>query len=314
DEFFFLSTTDRNFLKSIGIYSLDDLAENSIYDWLVSEKKIQQIRKKTKSALETSILYYPSISEDALSDIKRDYFEMGITTVQELISSSSQAERNKIIGFMKLFSANKKAVESDYIQISQYLENGKPGELFSKKVSVSNVNTVVDLITVLEQNKDSLSILGHKINQSFQKPVSSLSFLSKSDTENLALKGVFTVGELIIRPGSFWANLTPASFKETIISSLSSLSYKKIETDVSKKVQLNKIRIFDAETKKEVLKHYATMDDLIYSLKQEDYPISKALGNKIQRRLSTPIQLLLFPNVTIKSWQKLLKSIKTIED
>ena len=41
DEFFFLSTADRNFLKSIGIYSLDDLAENSIYDWLVSMNKIQ---------------------------------------------------------------------------------------------------------------------------------------------------------------------------------------------------------------------------------------------------------------------------------
>ncbi len=314
DEFFFLSTADRNFLRSIGIYSLDDLAENSIYDWLVSEKKIQQIRKKTKSALETSILYYPSISEYTLSDIKRDYFEMGITTVQELISSSTQAEKNKIIGFMKLFSANKTAVESEYISISQYLENGNPDELFSKKVSVSNVNTVVDLVTVLEQNKDSLSISGHKINQSFQNPVSSLSFLSKSDTENLALKKIFTVGELIIKPSSFWTNLTPASFKEKIISSLSTLSYKKIETDVSKKVQLSKIKIFDAETKKETLKHYATMDDLIYSLKQEDYPISRALGNKIQRRLNTPIQLLLFPNVTIKSWQNLLKSIKTVED
>ena len=314
DEFFFLSTADRNFLKSIGIYSLNDLAENSIYDWLVSMKKIQQIRNKTKSALVSSILYYPSISEYTLSDIKRDYFEKGITTVQELISISNQAEKNKIIGFMKLFSANKETVESDYIPISQYLENGNPGELFSKKISTSNVNTVVDLVTVLEQNKDSLSILGHKINQSFQNPVSSLSFLSKSDTENLALKGIFTVGELIIKPSSFWTNLTPASFKETIISSLSSLSYKKIETDVSKKVQLSKIKIFDADTKKEILKHYATMDDLIYSLKQEDYPISKALGNKIQRRLNTPIQLLLFPNVTIKSWQKLLKSINTIED
>lgn len=314
DEFFFLSTADRNFLKSIGIYSLDELAGNSIYDWLVSEKKIQQIRNKTRSALATSILYYPSISEHTLSDIKRDYFETGITTVQELISSSTQAEKNKIIGFMKLFSANKTAVKSDYIPLSQYLENDNPGELFSKKVSVSNVNTVVDLVTVLEQNKDSLSILGHKINQSFQNPVSSLSFLSKSDTENLALKGVFTVGELIIKPGSFWTNLTPASFKEAIITSLTSLSYKKIETDVSKKVQLSKIKIFDAETKKETLKHYSTMDDLIYSLKQENYPISRALGNKIQRRLNTPIQLLLFPNVTIKSWQRLLQSIKTIED
>jgi hypothetical protein len=215
---------------------------------------------------------------------------------------------------MKLFTKNKKAVESEYIAANQFLENGNPNELFAKKISVANLNTVIDLVTILDQNKDTLSVLGHKINQTFIKPISSLSFLSKSDTENLALKGIFTVGELLIKPNSFWSNLTPAKFKEKIITSLSSLSYKKIESDVSKKIQLNRIKIFDAETKKEILKHYSTMDDLIYSLKQDNYPISKALGNKIKRRLDTPIQLLLFPNVTIKSWQKLLESIKSIED
>jgi hypothetical protein len=56
------------------------------------------------------------------------------------------------------------------------------------------------------------------------------------------------------------------------------------------------------------------MDDLIYSLKQDKFPISKALATKVRKVLDTPIKLLIIPKISIKNWIKLQKTFDSVEE
>ncbi|MFW9852864.1 MAG: hypothetical protein ACFFDS_07975, partial [Candidatus Thorarchaeota archaeon] len=313
-ELFFLSTQDRDYLKSIGMYSLEDLMNNTIYDWLISEKKIKQIQNRAKEVYCTSILYYPKVNQKNLNEIKTDFLDLGIITFRDLMNVSDPAEKSSIVDYLNDYVASKEGIITNHISKDQYIEDNDVNDLFSKKIKTSDIKSILDLITAIYQNEDSLTDLGHQIKQTFSNPISSLAVLTKADLQILEDRKIFTIGDFIIKPISSWMILSPAKLKEKIIETTSSLSYKKIESDVKKKVQLNKVKIFDTETKKEIQKHYSTMDDLIYALNKETFTFSKSLANKIKRILEQPIELLLLPDVTIKSWKNIQSYVKNIEE
>ncbi len=313
-EIFFLSAQDRNYLKSIGIYNLEDLMNNTIYDWLVSEKKIKQIQNKAEEVYNTSVLYYPKINQKNLNEIKSNYLDSGIVTFRDLMKTSDATEKANIVGFLGDYLASKEGIIANYISKDQYIEESDVKELFTKKTKTTKIKSILDLITTLYQKEDSLSDLGLKIEQTFSKPISSLAVLTKADLQILEDKSIYTIGDLIIKPISSWMILSPAKLKDKILEITSSLTYKKIETDVKKKVQLSRVKIFDSETKKEIQKHYSTMDDLIFALNKETFTFSKSLANKIKRILKLPIELLLLPDVTIKSWKNIQNYVKNLEE
>ena len=313
-ELFFLSAQERNYLKSIGMYNLEDLMNNTIYDWLISEKKIKQIQNKAEEVYCTSVLYYPKVNQKNLTEIKTDFLDIGIITFRDLMSVSDPAERSSIVNYLNDYVASKEGIIANHISKDQYIEESNVNDLFTKKIKTSDIKSILDLITAIYQNEDNLTDLGYQIKQTFSKPISSLAVLTKADLQILEDRRIFTIGDFIIKPISSWMILSPAKLKEKILEITSSLSYKKIETDVKKKVQLNKVKIFDAETKKEIQKHYSTMDDLIYALNKETFTFSKSLANKIKRILELPIELLLLPDVTIKSWKNIQSYVKNLEE
>ena len=118
-EFFLLSNADKNFLKSIGIYSISDLNEYSSYSWLINENKLKKINNKIETILETSILYYPSVNQLTFTEIERLYYDKGIFSLQGLLSSVEESENKKIIAFLKEFSFLDKQLDSEYITAEQ---------------------------------------------------------------------------------------------------------------------------------------------------------------------------------------------------
>jgi len=311
---FYLSANDKTFLKSIGVYSLADLNENTVFDWFVSKQKIAKIKKKINALLDTNILYYPGITSNQYSEIVEQFFMKDIFTIKDYMISTTVEQTSDLIEFLTIFSTNKPKIQSQYVTSLSFLKGIETKDLFKNDVKMEKSATINELIVALFKNSATLTIKGENILKQFSYPISISSKLNLNEVTDLRSKNILSYGDLFTKPAGYWATFTPAKLKKKLLETLSSITSKIIDVDSKKGVQLSSMKIFDTNLKKQLTSNYKTLDEVIHAIRIDDPRILKPIERKITKILSTPISLIKFPKINIKSWNRLLSTVSTLEE
>ena len=312
-EFFLLSNNDKDFLKSIGIYSISDLNEYSTYSWLISENKLKKIKGKIETILETSILYYPNITKLTISEIEKQYYDKGIFSIQELLSSVDETETEKIIVFLQEFASVDEQLDTEYITAAQLFSETELTTL-SKSIPKKNIKQLNEFLSELYKNYEKISEPNKKILRTLKHPLSALSKLTTSDVKNLNKNNNFLIIDILVKSQTYWNDFSakPTGFK--VLTLLSTLTLSKIRSQIRKRPDISSLGVFDTETIKEISSYYQTIDEILYAIESEDYEVSRTLINKVQRTLTTPVKLIMVPKISLKVWKKLNSSNDTVTD
>ncbi|MBY9002087.1 MAG: hypothetical protein KGD64_14300, partial [Candidatus Heimdallarchaeota archaeon] len=311
---FYLNATDKIFLKSIGVYSLADLNENTIFEWFVSKPKIQKIKSKINALLDTNILFYPGITTRVYSTIVEQYFMKNIFTVKDLMILTHIEKMDELVEFLTFYSTNKPKIQAGYITTLSFLKEIEFKDLYKSSVIFEKSSTINDLIVTLYQNYENLSMKGYEILQLINYPLSISLKLNHDEIKDLQRSNIFSIGDLITKPAGYWATFTPVKLKKKILEILSTINAKTIENDCKKRVQIKNMKIFDANLKLQLTTNFTTIDEVILAIKSEDSRILKPIERKVEKILKTPISLLKPSKITLKGWKRLLSSISTLEE
>ncbi|MCG3259831.1 MAG: hypothetical protein H7644_08795 [Candidatus Heimdallarchaeota archaeon] len=312
-EFFLLSETDKDFLKSIGIYSISDLNEYSTYSWLISENKLKKIKEKIETILETSILYYPDITKLTFPEIEKQYYSKGIFSIQDLLSSVDEVETEKIIAFLQEFASVDEQLDTEYITAAQLFSETELNTL-SKSIPKKNIKQLNEFLSELYKNYDKISEPNKKILRTLKHPLSALSKLTTSDIKNLNLNNNFLIIDILFKSQAYWNEFSAKPTGSKVLTLLSTLTLSKIKSQIRKRPDISSLGVFDPETIKEISDYYQTIDEILYAIESEDYGVSRTLINKVQRTLTTPVKLIMVPKISLKVWKKLNSSNDTVTD
>ncbi len=311
---FYLNNNDKTFLKSIGVYSLADLNEYTVFDWFVPKQKIQRIKAKIDSLLDTNILYYPGITSIQYAEVVEQFFMKDIFTIKDLMISTAVEQTSDLLEFLTIFSTNKPKIQSQYVTSLSFLKGIETKDLFKNNVKIEKSATINDLIVALHKNSVDLTKKGEGILKQISYPISISSKLNLSEVDNLRKKNILSYVDLLTKPAGFWQTLSPVKLKKKLLEILSTITSNVIAKDSMKGVQLSSMRIFDITLKKQLTSNYKTLDEVIHAIRIEDSRILKPLERKINKILSTHISLLKLPKINLKSWKRLLSTVSSLED
>ncbi|MHA1482523.1 MAG: hypothetical protein ACTSQA_03690 [Candidatus Heimdallarchaeaceae archaeon] len=311
---FYLNTNDKTFLKSIGVYSLADLNEYTVFDWFVSNQKIRKIKKKINSLLDTNILYYPGITSKQYAEVVEQYFMKDIFTIKDLMISTTVEQTSDLIEFLTIFSTNKPKIQSRYVTSLSFLKGIETKDLFKNDVKIEKSATINDLIVALYKNSAELTKKGDTVLKQISYPISISSKLNLNEVNILLSKNILSYGDVLIKPAGYWVTFTPVKLKKKLLEILSTITSKIIANDSSKGVQLSSMRIFDTNLKKQLTSNFKTLNEVAHAIRIDDPRILKPIERKINKVLSTPISLLKLPKISIKSWKRLLSTASTLEE
>ncbi|MHA1551250.1 MAG: DNA topoisomerase VI subunit B [Candidatus Heimdallarchaeaceae archaeon] len=311
---FYLNTNDKTFLKSIGVYSLADLNEYTVFDWFVSNQKIRKIKKKINSLLDTNILYYPGITSKQYAEVVEQYFMKDIFTIKDLMISTTVKQTSDLIEFLTIFSTNKPKIQSRYVTSLSFLKGIETKDLFKNDVKIEKSATINDLIVALYKNSAELTKKGDTVLKQISYPISISSKLNLNEVNILLSKNILSYGDVLIKPAGYWVTFTPVKLKKKLLEILSTITSKIIANDSSKGVQLSSMRIFDTNLKKQLTSNFKTLNEVAHAIRIDDPRILKPIERKINKVLSTPISLLKLPKISIKSWKRLLSTASTLEE
>ena len=310
---FFLTDRDKEFLKSIGIFNLNDLREYSVYPWIVSESRIDKIRERIGSILQTPILYYKDILSLPFHTIEKKYLKESIFSVQELITISTQKEADKITEFLRTFSASTDKIKEDFITIDQVFSENElttlKNDLKFKKITLFN-----ELLLEMYVSFKKLSSSSIKILQTLKHPLSASTKFNTNEVQSLNSKDLYTYVDLLIKPKSYWLTFSPIKLKTRIQEILPSLTTSKIRSDIAKRIKISSLKTLKPNVNKELSQVYTTVDEIIYDIMTEDYRTSKSNINAIQRFFSTSTLLIKYPKISLKGWKKIKNNLEEVGD
>lgn len=310
---FFLTDRDKEFLKSIGVFNLNDLKEYSVYSWIVSESRIETIRGRIGSILQTPILYYKETLKRPFYEIENNYLLKEIHSVQELITISNQKEVDNITEFLRTFSASTEKIKEDFVTIEQVFSEVELTAL-NKDLKIKKLTLFNELLLEMYINYKKLSPEILKMLQVLKHPLSASSKFSTSDIQSLNSKNIYTYIDLLIKPISYWPTFAPIKLKTKIKELIPTLTLKKIKSDMTKRTKISSTKIFNPNVKKVLGSAYQTVDELIFEIMVENYRVSKSVINSVQKTLTTSVLLVKIPKIPLKAWKKTTSSLKEIGD
>ncbi|MHA1874446.1 MAG: hypothetical protein ACTSVB_10050 [Candidatus Heimdallarchaeaceae archaeon] len=309
----FLSEKEKDILSSYGFYSFSDLEENSIYSWLYDIKKINKIKTKIKQILDTSILFLGAINSLEFEEIETKYFDNNLFTVKDLIKNDKLISLGGYSTIISNLIKDKKKTLSLTLKTGDFLGTINSKDLFSKNIEIPDISNIIDLISVLYMNKQTLTRKGLEILNLLNSSISIVTDFTEKEIEKLNEHKIATLKDLLIKPISYSSFLTEKQL-EKVNRVLSTLNLNTIRKLRDKRVQLSNIMLFDSETKKELLKYYTVVDDLIYDLSKKHSRLRSKLRNNVLKILNKSIYLISFPQLPLKNWLKLLSKVSTIQE
>ncbi|MHA1115366.1 MAG: DNA topoisomerase VI subunit B, partial [Candidatus Heimdallarchaeaceae archaeon] len=309
----FLSEKEKSTLLSYGFYSFSDLEENSIYNWLYDIKKIEKIRTKIKQILDTSILFLSSINSLKFEEIETKYFDNNLFTIRDLVKNDQLVSFGDYNTIISNLIKDKKKTLSLTLKTKDFLGTINSKNLFSKNIEIPEISNIIDFISVLYMNKQFLTKTGLEILNLLNSSVSIITDFTEKEVEKLNEHKIETLKDLLIKPISYSSFLSEKQL-EKVNHILSTLNVKTIKKLRDKRVQLSNIILFDSETKKELLKYYTVIDDLVYDLSKKHCKLRSKLRNNVQKILNKSIYLISFPQLPLENWLKLLYKVSTLQE